>query len=121
MKVGLQTLKSQQRKFIKSQYSISSHLLLPRFCQDVLDGSLVVLQLVPLHLVQPQVEQRLCAQGHHNQPEISFAFALDKIYLCLSPQVCVLLGILRGGELHDVFDEVEGLVVHVVGVDLVAH
>ena len=25
------------------------------------------------------------------------------------------------GELHDIFDEVEGLVVHVVGVDLVAH
>ena len=76
---------------------------------------------MPLHLVQPQVEQRLCAQGHHNQPKINFALALDKIYLCVSPQVCVFLGILGGGELHDVFDEVEGLVVHVVGVDLVAH
>ena len=76
---------------------------------------------MPLHLVQPQIEQGLCAQGHHNQPKITFVLALDKIYLCLSPQVRVFLGILRGGELHDIFDEVEGLVVHVVGVDLVAH
>ena len=46
---------------------------------------------------------------------------MDKRYFCRLPQVCVLLGILGGGELQDELDQVEGLVVHVVGVDLVAH
>lgn len=78
---------------------------------------------MPLHLVQPQIEQGLSAQGHHNQPEIGFKLALlDRRCICLFlPQVRVLLGILRGCELHDVFDEVESLVVHVVGVDLIPH
>ena len=83
---------------------------------------MVVLQFVPLHLVQPQIEQGLSAQGHHNQPKVSFEFKTwTKKHICYSPQVRVFLGILRGCELHDVFDEVEGLVVHVVGIDLVPH
>ena len=39
----------------------------------------------------------------------------------ISPDIDVLLGVLGGGELHDVLDELEGLVVHVVGVRLVPH
>ena len=95
------------------------HLFLAGLGQDILDGALVVLELVPFHLVQPQIEQRLRAQRHHHQPEVDIFSTLVQLRSTL-PQVGILLCILRVGELHDVFDEVQGLVVHVVGVYLVA-
>ena len=47
---------------------VCAHLLVLGGLQGGLDGPLVVLQLVALHLVQPQVEERLGAQRHHHQP-----------------------------------------------------
>ena len=41
---------------------VCAHLLVLGGLQGGLDGPLVVLQLMPLHLVQPQIEQGLCAQ-----------------------------------------------------------
>ena len=95
------------------------HLFLAGLGQYILNCALVVLELVPFHIVQPQVEQRLRAQRHHHQPEVNIFSTQVQLRPTL-PQVCILFSILRVGELHDVFDEVQGLVVHVVGVYLVA-
>ena len=47
---------------------VDAHLLVLGGLEGGLDGPLVVLELVALHLVEAQVEQRLGAQGHHHQP-----------------------------------------------------
>ena len=95
------------------------HLFLAGLGQYILNCALVVLELVPFHLVKPQVEQRLRPQRHHHQPEVDIFSTQSQLRSAL-PQVGILFCILRVGELHDVFDEVQGLVVHVVGVYLVA-
>ena len=73
-----------------------------------------------LHLVEPEVEEGLGPQGHHHEPGAG-GQGLPGDDGGTSPDIDVLLGVLGGGQLHDVLDKLEGLVVHVVCVCLVPH